>query len=370
MNILMVNRADALTNYGGDTTQMLETKVELEKLGQRVEIALGPQKLDKYLNYDLIHIFNIQTAEFTFNEVLKVKKIKKPIILSPIWWDFYEDYMGVVGDIANTKSIIDSLKEKMIIYALKYNQKLNLYPKQRKILDLVDLILPNSYSEFKNLESSFKNIDKDKVYIVYNGVSDEFLVEKDYSLPEDLKNEGIVKKGYALQVGRIDSGKNVFSTIKACNELNIPLIIIGKEGKSKYFRKYFNKYYRRCITESGQQTLFLGYKDKDKIIPYYKNARIHILPSIRETPGLTSLEAGVLGCTIVTTKIGSTMEYFEDLAFYCDPMDFEDIKNAIMLAWNSEGNEKLRKKIINEYTWNNAAKETLSCYSRLVSDNY
>jgi len=92
MKVLMVNRSDALTNFGGDTNQMINTQLELNNLGIEVELALGPQKIETYEKFDIIHLFNIQTQSFSYNEALKIKKCKRYLILSPIYWDFLDDY--------------------------------------------------------------------------------------------------------------------------------------------------------------------------------------------------------------------------------------------------------------------------------------
>lgn len=360
MKILMVNRADALNNYGGDTTQMLETQNELQKMGQDVDVVLGSQSIDKYKNYDIIHLFNLQTAAFTYNEALKVRKAKKPLVLSTIWWDFYEDYVESMRNLSYSK--MDLLRERLILNAFKLNLRLFVYPKQKRILKMVDLILPNSNAEVEILRQFFRDLDETKVKVVQNGVSRQFLLEKDYELPDELKELNINSGGYALQVGRIETGKNVLSTIKACKELNIPLVLIGKEGENKYFKRYFSRYIEKCKMEAGEETHFLGPKNINNIIPFYKHAKIHVLPSIRETPGLTSLEAGTFGCNIVTTKIGSTKEYFEDLAFYCDPNDYDSIKGAIMSAWEFKGSSLLKKRIKTKYNWKITAKTTLNYY--------
>jgi glycosyltransferase involved in cell wall biosynthesis len=84
-----------------------------------------------------------------------------------------------------------------------------------------------------------------------------------------------------------------------------------------------------------------------------------------ETPGLSSLEAAAMGCNIVVTKKGDTEDYFEDYAFYCEPDDVASIKNAIDLAYNSPVNPRLKQKILENYTWEKTAEETIKGYNLL-----
>jgi len=81
-----------------------------------------------------------------------------------------------------------------------------------------------------------------------------------------------------------------------------------------------------------------------------------------ETPGLSSLEAAAMGKNIVVTTKGDTYDYFEDYAFYCEPDDIESIKKAITKAYDGPVNPKLKQKILEKYTWEQTAIETLKAY--------
>ena len=101
---------------------------------------------------------------------------------------------------------------------------------------------------------------------------------------------------------------------------------------------------------------------QNELVEYYERARVHILPSWFETTGLSSVEAAVMGCNIVITDKGDTREYFENEAFYCDPADPKSILNAVEKASKAPLNENLRQKILKNYTWKQAALQTLKAY--------
>ncbi|MDD7792753.1 glycosyltransferase family 4 protein [Clostridium sp. 'White wine YQ'] len=356
MKVLIVNRVDALENFGGDTMQMLETQKALKEMGIDVETVLGVQTIETYSKYDIIHFFNIQTEEFTYDEVIKAKSLGKKIVVSPIWWN-YEQLMNDLPDNFYTKKariVKKILGKKMLIFLKKLNQKKR-NKKRIKILDIADQILPNSNMEIDCLKESF---DKDYSYkckVVYNGISEKYKDVGSVKQLEEIEKQGYIPFNYATQVGRVEIGKNTLLTIRACKELNIPLIIIGKWSNDEYFYE--------CKKEAeGHKVLFLGKRSTEEIISVNSNAKLHILPSFRETPGLASLEAGALGCNIVSTIVGSTEEYFENYAYYCNPLDYKSIKSSIREAWENDKNKKLRELILNNYTWNIAAKQTLEAY--------
>src|SRR5687767_11160942 len=88
MRVLMVNRPDALEKPGGDVVQMQETARELRNLGVEVELAYGPQFVDRYREFELVHLFNLQTPGFTVGEACKATEAGKPIAVSTVYWDF------------------------------------------------------------------------------------------------------------------------------------------------------------------------------------------------------------------------------------------------------------------------------------------
>jgi glycosyltransferase involved in cell wall biosynthesis len=93
---------------------------------------------------------------------------------------------------------------------------------------------------------------------------------------------------------------------------------------------------------------------------------VHALPSWRETPGLVSLEAAAAGCRIVTTELGSTRDYFGDLAWYCYPDDFASIRRAVEMAMKAPVPADLRKQVLTQYTWQRAASATLASYEKIL----
>ena len=72
MRVLMINRNDAYSVPGGDTVQMVQTKIQLEKLGIEIEdSAIDGFSINK--GYDLIHIFNCDMMEQFFSSSIPLK---------------------------------------------------------------------------------------------------------------------------------------------------------------------------------------------------------------------------------------------------------------------------------------------------------
>ncbi|MCM8804626.1 MAG: glycosyltransferase family 4 protein [Candidatus Omnitrophica bacterium] len=349
LKVLMVNRTDSLEKKGGDTIQMLKTKQYLEKFGIDVFISFQNPP-EKKIEVDIIHIFNLQTAKFTYNWVRYAKENNIFCVISPIYWKSNPFTIKAIFSLFKAdrwiwKNFIRSPFEPI---ENRISEKFKL---QKKILKLADIILPNSYLEMEHLENKFKLNIKGKTKIIYNGV-DNFLKDINFDRKEKL----------IIQVGHIGPTKNQLTTIKALLNFKEDLIFIGRIENQKYFIEC-----KKIANKRKGKTFFIGELSQKDLIYYYQKAKVHILPSFRETPGLVNLEASVIGCNIVTTTEGSTKEYFGDYAWYCKPYDIESIRKATIKALNSPFNIKLREKIFSEFTLEKAAKETIQAYKVLLN---
>jgi hypothetical protein len=56
------------------------------------------------------------------------------------------------------------------------------------------------------------------------------------------------------------------------------------------------------------------------------------------------------------------MEYFEDFAWYIDPLSVESISRALKGAFKSNKNEKLSERIQSQYSWKEVGKKTIEAY--------
>ncbi|MBA7652411.1 hypothetical protein ES703_60245 [subsurface metagenome] len=165
-----------------------------------------------------------------------------------------------------------------------------------------------------------------------------------------------------LCVARIEGRKNQLNVVRAMKNLPYKLVLIGDTHRN-------NKNYLEMIKkEAGDNVFFLGKKDQEFISKLYKLAKIHVLASWMESTGLSSLEAGAMDCNLVIGDRGYIREYFKDYAYYCDPGSVESIKKAIIKAYESPLNPKLKEHILNNYTWEITAKKTLQAYKKVLKD--
>ena len=366
MKVLFQSRKTLFSAPGGDTTQILKTKEYLEKLGVSVDISL--ELTPDVSSYDIVHVFNLMRPQELYLQVKNAKKYGKKVALSTIYGP-YEEYekkaRGGILQIMNNMLTITQIEYLKVIaravlnfefskgtcvYLLNGHKKL-----QRKIIEMVDVFLPNSDSEMLRVAKDFK-LKKYNYIAVANAVDVNKFDYENISVDPDLDKY----KDCVLCVSRIEGRKNQLNVIRACKDLPYKFVFIGKAGAN------FKKYFDRCKNEANQNTYFLGQIEHEKLPQFYKIAKVHILASWMETPGLSSLEAGVMRTNIVVTKKGDTEDYFKNFAFYCEPDDLQSIRTAVKQAYESPFRKELQSRILARYIWNETARQTLDGYKSVL----
>lgn len=366
MKVLFQSRQTLFSVPGGDTTQILKTKEFLEKLGITVDISL---ELEPDLTgYDIVHVFNLMRPQDIYLQVKNAVRNNTPVALSTIYGP-YEEYEkkargGILQKLNQFLGInqIEYLKvlARAVInrefsrgtlkYLLKGHRRL-----QKEIVKNVDVFLPNSHSEMRRVKLDFK-LHNPNYISVPNAVDiskfsyDDVVIDEKYEQYRDC----------VLCVARIEGRKNQLNLVHAAQNLPYQFVFIGKPGAN------FNKYYKTCINESSGNCVFLGQIPHDELPQFYKLCKVHVLPSWMETPGLSSLEAGVMNSNIVVTEKGDTRDYFDNCAWYCDPEDVKSIADAVKSAYDAPINSNLKKKILDCYKWEDTAIATLNGYKTIL----
>ena len=354
MKVAMINRSSSLLTPGGDTVQVHFTAKYLRKSGVVVDIFQADDKID-YNQYDLLHFFNIIRPG---NILSHIKNTTTPFVVSPIYVEYVEyerNYRGgLAGKLARMVSSDNFEYIKGLARTIKSGEKpfsrdyfFNGHRKSiQQIIKKAALLLPNSQSEYKRLENNYGFPAK---YVVVPSGCD-YEIFQEISPAETNQRKGIIS------VGRIEGRKNHLNLIRAINDSEYELTIVGNPAPNQL------DYYAKCKTEAGLNVKFIQHIPQEALPDLYKNAKVHVLASWFETTGLSTLEAAAMGCNIVITEKGDTRDYFGDYAYYCDPADPDSIKKAIDKAYNAPINYDLMNFVRQNYTWQKAAEITLEGY--------
>jgi len=360
IRVALIARSTLYRVPGGDTVQMMQTAAALNREGIRAEIRLTNEPID-YNKYDLFHFFNVTRPADILHHV---KSSGKQYIISPIYIDYslYDKYFrkGISGLLFKYLSSDACEYLKAIMRKIKGNDSLNSFSylwkgqkaSVKEILKKASMVLPNSSSEYKRLKNSYDASFQH--FVVPNGIDPElFALKNDVERDNDL----------VLCVGRIEGVKNQLNLIRALNNTRYKLLLIGYPAPNQL------GYYEECKRIAAGNVQFIDYLPQHELPCYYQRAGIHILPSFFETTGLTSLEAAAMGCKVIVTDKGDTVEYFGDLAGYCEPGSPESIFQTVELVHAQSYDNRLREKILSEYTWANASVSILRAYQQVIKAN-
>ena len=92
----------------------------------------------------------------------------------------------------------------------------------------------------------------------------------------------------------------------------------------------------------------------------YNLASVYCQPSLSEGFGLPVLEALACGTPVACSKAGSLPEIAGAAAIYFDPYKIDDMANAINAAM------KQKRAVINNFSWEKTASQTLEVYQELI----
>lgn len=365
MKVAFCIRNDYKKRGGGDVVQMIKTKEKLENLyGIKISIVDTPLLIDS--SYDICHVFNYSTVEETKAYIDAAKKYNCKIVTSPIYWDYKVlayAFFSSVGFFKINKNILNFeiflLRIVNFFYPIFYLISGKFRKNVLSFVENSDIVLPNSEEEMELL-SEF--IGRDKASINYDVV---------YNASESGNNQNIIDNtslftklplDFVLQVGRIEPIKNQLSIVNALyNYKEIPIVFVG----SVIHEKYFNRL--RKISLKRGNVFFVNEVNHNEVNQFYKRAKVHVLPSLRESPGLVSLEAMAAGCDVLVAEypFAPYETYFKGISKF-NPLDEKDIKNKILKFYDKSFKNIIEKPII--CTWEKAAEQTYNAYKKILSD--
>ena len=211
----------------------------------------------------------------------------------------------------------------------------------------------------KDLFHYYKNIDPDKVYVVYNGVSEEY--EKlnnieNYKLP-------FAKGTYCVFVGGRYHYKNFDYAVKAVAKTNMNLVIVGSKLTVE------EKQFLNAELEDTRYAILSNIPNKDLNI-IYNGAHCLLYLSSYEGFGIPCVEAQKAGCPVIAYNASSLPEVVCDDSLLVDELDSETISNKILELTD----QNYRKKIVDKgivfakkFSWDRNYEQISEIYDKLLT---
>lgn len=253
------------------------------------------------------------------------------------------------------------------------------YPKMRIAKDKAvyklmagkaDRIITASKSTEEDVKEIFK-VAPEKIKVIYSGLDKRFFDEPKSDSQKVLNKYGITKK-YILFLGTLEPSKNITRLIEAVallkeyfkknnQKFDYQLVLGGKRG-------WLSQEYLRIAKDLGlgKDVVFTGYVVGDELVPLFKGAEFFVMPSLYEGFGMTVLEAFATGTPAIVSNVSSLPEIAGEAAYFIDPMNKENIFEAMLKfsldsdlrnSFKVKGREQAKK-----FNWEKTARETLEVY--------
>lgn len=223
----------------------------------------------------------------------------------------------------------------------------------------------------RNELTTLLDVAPERTAVVYGGVDQRFHPVTDPAVLEATRQKYGLTFPFIFYMGTIEPRKNLGRLLQAYTRLRQKyrsphrLVIAGGLG-------WLYQEVLRDIDQlaAEQKVVFLGRVPDDDLPVLYSLCDLFVFPSLYEGFGLPPLEAMACGKPVVCSSSSSLPEVVGDAGVFVSPYDVDGLAEALgqlledpdRRKWLGErGIERARR-----FTWEDAARQTLDIYRRLV----
>jgi glycosyltransferase involved in cell wall biosynthesis len=241
-----------------------------------------------------------------------------------------------------------------------FDRKIHYY-KFRKSAKNADLIIAISEQTKQDI-IQFLDVESSKIKVIYQGCNGNFKRNFSAESKKEVAQKFDLPEKFVLNVGTIEERKNALTIVKAIKNLDINLVLIGKETKySQQIRDYI-----KANNLQNRVHFLKGIKTEELAI-IYQLASVFVYPSIFEGFGIPIIESFKFGCPLLCSNASCFPEIAGDAATYFNPKDNESIANAIINILENEKEAKMKidkgYKKMQKYTLTNFQDKVLMWYN-------
>lgn len=206
-----------------------------------------------------------------------------------------------------------------------------------------------------------------EIDVIYEGVTAEGATGS-----SDIFSRHKIKKPYLLFLATIEPRKNLVRLIAAYARLlkkhpGVTLVIAGKKGW-----KYEEVFAAVQKYQVAKRVVFTGYTSQADKVALYRDALAFVFPSLAEGFGLPVLDAMQAGVPVVTSNNTSLVEVAGKAAVAVNPLSVAEIAAGLDKIISDRG---LRQRLIGlgkeqaqKFSWDQAARQTLETYDKVLGD--
>ncbi len=354
-----------LGNYSRDLIRILETyypENNYIKYTTKIEGAnFDSENLQK--NTRLPHGF----INKTLPSLWRNSRIVKDLIHDKI--DIYHGLSGEIPINLHKTSIksVTTIHDLIFIRFPELYKPIDRYIYNQKAKHAVlhsDKIIAISQQTKADLINTYQ-ISEDKVEVIYQTCHSAFKTQKTKEQQDTIRARYNLPDNFILNVGTIEPRKNAFQIVKAIEQLDISLIIIGR--KTNYAREIIEFIEKKGMTN---RVLFMEGLRMDELATIYTMADLFIYPSKFEGFGIPIIEALYSGLPVITSNSGVFPEAGGPSSCYINPEDIGAIQFTIesILSSDSTRQEMISKGLqyVRRFDEDHIANQLIQCYKNLL----
>lgn len=293
---------------------------------------------------------------------------RQKAIVTDLCKDKIELYHGLSGELPvglkknNIKSIVTIHDLIFVRYPELYSyfdRKIH-FLKFKKATQNADLIIAISEQTKADI-IDFLGIKAEKISVIYQGCQAVFKATYTVEKKEAVRQKFNLPQNFILNVGTIEERKNALLIVKAIKNLDIPLVLVGKETA---YTKKIHDYIKEHQLEN--RVIFLKKLSSEELAIVYQLATIFVYPSLFEGFGIPIIEALYSKTPVITTNSGVFPEAGGPDTVYIDPQNADELEEAIKnLVSNGDKRAEMTEKgfdFVQKFNDEGIAKQYMDCY--------
>jgi glycosyltransferase involved in cell wall biosynthesis len=237
------------------------------------------------------------------------------------------------------------------------------FVKFKKATKNADLII--AISEQTKLDIiQYLGVASSKIKVIYQGCNAAFKTAYSKESKQKVVRQYQLPEKFVLNVGTIEERKNALTIVKAIKDLDVSLVLIGKETA------YANSIHEYIKANHLQDRVhFLKGITTEDLAIIYQLATVFVYPSIFEGFGIPIIEALFSKTPVITNKNGVFPEAGGPNTLYIEPFDIADLQQKIhqVLSDSSLSNKMKEKGFEYAQQFNDEAiaVQIMNCYKSL-----
>jgi alpha-maltose-1-phosphate synthase len=260
---------------------------------------------------------------------------------------------------------------------------------EKTALEMADAVVAVSKSTADDIRRLFE-VDEAKMHVIANGIdTDEY---NSVNRPDVLSQYGIDYSGpYVLFVGRMTRQKGLLYLLQAIDDIDpqVQVVLCAGESDTPQLQAELEMMVDDLKLRRPGIVWIPEMLDRQSTIALYSHASVFCCPSIYEPFGIINLEAMACGTPVVGSAVGGIPEVVVDgetgfivdphlsAAPPHDPRDPSTFSHGLAEAINRLAadpalarrmGEAGRRRVVEVYSWQSIAKQTIELYKTLVDD--